>query len=110
MTIQESHNGVTGITDILQVNNIGDWGTGKSKYGMTKGENLSVTNSLYYGIRWLSSKGIKVTYNAETKQYEYSFKGWENAIGAYNGGGTTNYQNYVKQMKNESKKPISTDY
>jgi hypothetical protein len=110
MTIQESHAGVTGISDVMQVNNAGDWGAAKAKYGVTKGETPNVSNSLYYGIRWLSSKGMKVTYNAETKQYDYTFKGWGSAAGTYNGGGTKGYQNYVEKMVNESKPPTPADY
>ena len=73
---------------------------------MTKGETLSVTNSLYYGIRCLSWKGIKVTYNTKSPKYEYIFIGWGNSVGVYNGGGTRGY----RKMTEESKSPDPEDY
>ena len=58
--IQESHAALTS-SDIMTSNNPGDWGDGKLKsaYGMKKKEKMSVTNSLYYGIRILATKGFK---------------------------------------------------
>ncbi|MDR0507212.1 MAG: hypothetical protein LBH32_10435 [Dysgonamonadaceae bacterium] len=77
---------------------------------MTKDATHNVSNSLYYGIRWLSSKGIKVDHYKKTGISDFTFKGWGNAAGAYNGGGTKGYQNYVEQMVQESKRPTPADY
>ena len=104
--IQESHAALTS-SDIMTSNNPGDWGDGKLKsaYGMKKNEKMSVTNSLYYGIRILATKGFKggVKYDKKTGETSYEFKGWGNATNNFNGGGVRNYQNDVETMVRESK-------
>ena len=104
--IQESHAALTS-SDIMTSNNPGDWGDGKLKsaYGMKKKEKMSVTNSLYYGIRILATKGFKggVKYDKKTGETSYEFKGWGNATNNFNGGGVRNYQNDVETMVRESK-------
>ena len=104
--IQESHAALIS-SDIMTSNNPGDWGDGKLKsaYGMKKKEKMSVTNSLYYGIRILATKGFKggVKYDKKTGETSYEFKGWGNATNNFNGGGVRNYQNDVETMVRESK-------
>ena len=104
--IQESHAALTS-SDIMTSNNPGDWGDGKLKsaYGMKKNEKMSVTNSLYYGIRILATKGFKggVKYDKKTGETSYEFRGWGNATNNFNGGGVRNYQNDVETMVRESK-------
>lgn len=104
--IQESHAALTS-SDIMTSNNPGDWGDGKLKsaYGMKKKEKMSVTNSLYYSIRILATKGFKggVKYDKKTGETSYEFKGWGNATNNFNGGGVRNYQNDVETMVRESK-------
>lgn len=50
----------------------------KSAYGLKKNEKLSVTNSLYYGIRILATKGYRggVRYDNKTGKITYEFRGW----------------------------------
>ena len=106
IAIQEKHNGVTGFTDILSANNKGDFGKLKSKLGLTEdGPELSVSNSLYYGIRILASKGFKggVTYDKKTGDKTYTFQGWDEATKSFNGGGNEKYLDSVKKMVSDAK-------
>ena len=77
--IQESNAALTN-SDIMTSNNPKDWGDGKMKsaYGLKKNEKLSVTNSLYYGIRILATKGYRggVRYDNKTGKITYEFRGW----------------------------------
>ena len=104
--IQESNAALTN-SDIMTSNNPKDWGDGKMKsaYGLKKNEKLSVTNSLYYGIRILATKGYRggVRYDNKTGKITYEFRGWGNATNNYNGGGVQNYQNDVETMVREAK-------
>ena len=104
--IQESNAALTN-SDIMTSNYPGDWGDGKMKsaYGLKKNEKLNVTNSLYYGIRILATKGYKggVRYDKKTGKIIYEFRGWGNATNNYNGGGVQNYQNDVETMVREAK-------
>ena len=104
--IQESHAALTS-SDIMTSNNPGDWGDGKLKgaYGMKKTDKMNVSNSLYYGIRILATKGFKggIKYDKNTGKLSYEFKGWGSATNHFNGGGVKNYQNDVETMVNESK-------
>ena len=104
--IQESHAGLKS-QDIMTSNNPGDWGDGKLKeaYGMKKTDNLDVSNSLYYGIRILATKGFKggITYNKNTGKLSYEFRGWGSATNNFNGGGVKNYQKDVETMVKEAK-------
>lgn len=108
MSIQESHNGTTGIKDLLTANNPLDWDntkTLKKPYGMSKSMKLDENQSLYYGIRMLGSKGFKggVTYDGETGISTYTFQGWDSATKYYNWPGVKKYQEYIKTMIDESK-------
>ena len=66
---------------------------------------MSVTNSLYYGIRILATKGFKggVKYDKKQEKHHMSSKDGENATNNFNGGGVRNYQNDVETMVRESK-------
>ena len=112
ITIQESHAGTTGISDVMQSNVKGDWANFKTNYSLEKGRTPSVTNSLYSGIRILGTKGFKggVSYDKKSGQSTYTFQGWDCATKSYNGGGVRNYQENVKKMVDESKKPNSSNY
>ncbi len=112
MAIQESHNGTTGEADLLTVNNAGDFAKYKTAYGLTKGETVDENRSLYYGIRFLATKGFKggVTYDKKTGASTYTFQGWENATKYYNWPGVKKYQEYIKTMIDNSKTPALTDY
>ena len=104
--IQESHAALTS-PDIMTSNNPGDWGDGKLKgsYGMKKTDKMNVSNSLYYGIRILATKGFKggIKYDNKTGELSYEFQGWGSATNHFNGGGVKNYQKDVETMVNESK-------
>lgn len=114
ITVQESNAGTGGVTDIMQANVKGDWGTGemKSAYSLTQGGGATVTNSLFSGIRILATKGFKggVTYDSKTGKSPFNFQGWNNAVEQYNGGGTAGYQKSVLQMQQEAKKPNPSNY
>ncbi len=112
IAIQESHNGTTGVADIMTANNTGDFDPYKSAYGLTKGETMDVNRSLYLGIRFLATKGFRggITYDKKTGEKTYTFQGWFNAAGNYNGGGVKGYQGYVEEMFNNSRTPTSNDY
>jgi RHS repeat-associated protein len=115
MTIQESHAGITGITDVMQTNVGGDWDKGKlkPKYGLQKGVDPTVTNSLYAGIRILATKGFKggVTYDKKTGAQTFTFQGWFKAAAAYNSTkGTEGYKGFVETMINNSVTPTPSHY
>lgn len=83
---------------------------------MIKGEGVGVSNSLYYGIRLMAGKGfrggVSVEYDNKsgTTTTTYSFKGWLQAAGNYNGGGVEGYQDYIKTMLNNAVTPTPTNY
>ena len=98
IAIQESHCGQK-TTDILQANNKGDWSQFKSNYGFQEGIKPSVWKSLTGGIRILATKGYK---GGISGNGTYSFKGWESATKAYNGGGNKGYVGFVYEMYNKA--------
>jgi len=113
ISIQESHNGTTGVKDIMTANGVGsDFKPFKTKYGLSKSEKLDVNRSLYLGIRFLATKGFRngVTYDKKTGKKTYKFQGWFNAAGNYNGGGIEGYQGYVEEMFNFSITPVPDNY
>jgi RHS repeat-associated protein len=112
IAIQESHAGVNGEMDIMTANNAGDYDAYKTAYGLTKSTDVSATNSLYYGIRFLATKGFKggIEYDKNTGVKTFSFKGWLNAAGAYNGNGVKGYQGYIEKMYSNAKTPTPSDY
>ncbi len=83
---------------------------------MTKGMEISTTNSLFLGIRLMAGKGfrggIDVKYDNKngTTTTTYSFKGWLQAAGNYNGGGVKGYQDYIKAMINSAVAPTPSNY
>jgi hypothetical protein len=113
VSIQESNNGVSGNNDLLTANNKGDYDKYKAAYGLSKDEQVTTQNrSLYFGIRFIATKGFKggVQYDPTTGIKSYTFKGWLNAVGNYNGGGVPGYQKYVEIMYNNAKAPMSQNY
>lgn len=101
--MQESSLGVgANTTDIMQVNNKGDWNSVKATYGLTKGVTPNVSESLSAGIKLLATKGFAggVTYNKKTGASTYTFQGWSKAVGNYNGEGTAGYKENVLRMTN----------
>ncbi|MBX2925912.1 MAG: hypothetical protein KF746_27195 [Chitinophagaceae bacterium] len=119
VALQESHAGATGETDILTANNPGDWKatkTQKEPMGMTKGMEMNATNSLFLGIRLMAGKGFRGGVNVKydnkngTTTTTYSFKGWLQAAGNYNGGGVKGYQDYIKTMVNSAVPPTPSNY
>lgn len=119
VALQESHASTNGDVDILTCNNPGDWvktKTQKKPMGMTKGMGMSITNSLYFGLRLIAGKGfrggIDVKYDNKnmTTTITYSFKGWLQAAGNYNGGGVPDYQKFIKTMIESAVPPTSSNY
>jgi hypothetical protein len=106
IAMQETHVGKK--DDILQCNNLGDWDPVKIKYGLVKGESPSVALSLNVGIRYLVTKGTKNS--VKNGSLSFSFRGWFNAIDAWNGGGTKGYSKFVQKMVDESVTPKKGDY
>ena len=110
VAMQESHLGVLGDNDIMTANNKGDWPDGekmKPALGLNKGDKLSTTNSLYYGIRIMAGKGFKGGVDGKGG---YTFQGWDKAVGNYNGNGTEGYSGYVNSMFNNSTTPNTDNY
>ena len=110
VAMQESNIGITGIDDIMTANNPGDFQVAaklKSAYGLTKDTKLSETNSLYFGIRLIASKGFRGGIDGKGG---FVFQGWDKATNNYNGGGTKGYQGYVNTMKEETTTPECTNY
>ena len=112
--LQESggHQAIFSSGDMMQMNNPGDWATGKTKYlGMKQGDKLTPEQTLthalhraYYkgedtkpmgpdgalaGPEWYptsrGSKGVKVG------GYQSTFVGWKKGLTKYNGGGVADY-------------------
>jgi RHS repeat-associated protein len=118
VALQESHAGATGVADLLTANNPGDWKatrTQKEPLGMTKAMDVDQTNSLYLGIRLMAGKGfrggVNVKYNDDkTVTTTYTFKGWLQAAGNYNGGGVPGYQGYISTMFNSATTPTPSNY
>jgi len=112
MTIQESHAGTTGVTDVMQTNVKGDWASVKTNYGLTKGGGADVATSISAGISILASKGFKggVTYDKSTGASTFTFQGWNSAVKSYNGGGVAGYGQSVNNMVNNSRKATPNDY
>ena len=119
MIIQESHAGASGRTDLLTVNNPLDWKAKSSvaHYGIEKYTKLTASESLYYGIRVLASKGYKggisVEYRDSGKTLVKTFnqyKNWTDAIRKFNGGGVDGYETYIEKQVSNSRKPLPTDY
>ncbi|MBP6757552.1 MAG: RHS repeat-associated core domain-containing protein, partial [Bacteroidia bacterium] len=112
VAMQESNVGADGVKDIMTANNNGDSDKYKLKYGLTKGTKVGTNNSLYYGIRFLATKGFKggIKYNSSTGKKTYKFQGWFNAAGNYNGGGEENYQWYIEEMYKNAEKPTPSNY
>ncbi|MBV7534034.1 RHS repeat domain-containing protein, partial [Chitinophaga sp. sic0106] len=111
--IQESNNGISGNSDLLTANNKGDYGKYKAAYGLAREENVTSQNrSLYLGIRFIATKGFKggIQYDPATGAKKYTFKGWMNATGSYNGGGVLMYQKYIETMYNNAISPTPQNY
>jgi len=115
MSMQESHIGTQGASDILTANNPKDWKatyTLKQAYGMTKSDKLSASNSLYYGLRMAASNGFKggVKVDEKTGAKSFTFFGWEHAFKYYNWPGVKGYEKYIGAMVQEAKDPTPADY
>jgi hypothetical protein len=65
--VQESNNGITSI-DVMTANNKKDTDVYKTTYGLTKEETMNFNRSIYFGIRFLATKGFKrgITYDEKT--------------------------------------------
>ena len=110
IAMQESTLGVNGATDLMTANNPDDWAANykmKEPYGLSKDTKLSETNSLYYGIRILATKGFK--FGSDGKG-NFKFGGWDHATKYFNYPGTKGYENYVKTMEDNAKTPDCSNY
>jgi RHS repeat-associated protein len=119
VAMQESAvgNSPSGTTDVMQTNNGGDWGSGfKGNYGLEKGVSPDAKTSISAGIDILATKGFKggITFDAKTGAQTFTFKGWNSAIGNYNGGGAAkhgqDYSGSVNTMVTNSQKPKPENY
>jgi hypothetical protein len=99
VAMQESHIGVTGVDDIMTANSPLDWSSKdklKPAYGLTKDMKLSPTNSLYYGIRVMASKGFRGGIDGKGG---FTFQGWDDAVKNYNGEEQKGIRDMLKQCK-----------
>ena len=104
IAMQESAIGHGGIKDVMQVNVGADWNEFKSKYGLSRGGATNFNLSINAGILVLATKGFKdgIDYNKTTGESTFKFQGWDKAVKAYNGGGTTGYFRSVIDMLDNS--------
>lgn len=113
-----------GTQDIMQCNVYfnaaeNDWGDGyKSVLGLTKDGSAHPRLSIYAGIRLMAGNGFSSTPNwandgkGTISSRNFTFRGWENAIIKYNGGGALKYgQTYdVMKLYNSSTTPKASNY
>lgn len=98
-------NGVfkTGTTDVMQVNNSGDWGADKSAVGLTNGQTMTPETSINAGVKWLFLKGLSSNASGVSNWRNGQGGNWDDAVQRYNGGGDKNYlqkvQNNVNNMQ-----------
>ncbi|MFC4230619.1 RHS repeat-associated core domain-containing protein [Parasediminibacterium paludis] len=120
IAMQESGEGtdakMNGKKDVMQVNNgvsnFQDYSPYKANYGLSKGTVPDPVTSINAGIKDLATKGFKggIGYDALTGASTFTFKGWNNAIKNYNGGGVATYQSSVLKMISNSTLPKVENY
>ncbi|WP_345766303.1 MULTISPECIES: hypothetical protein [Chryseobacterium] len=113
-SMQESHAGTNG--SILQVNNNGDFTPDKTAIGITKGATFSTNKEINLSIRYAIGKGFSSSPNyskdgsGKIISRNWSWRGWNEAIKGYNGGGVKGYEKYIQTMLNQSRTPKPSNY
>ncbi len=109
MALEESKAGTytegagTGTTDVMQVNNSGDWATEKTRVGLTQSQTMTPNASIKASIKWLYLKGM--TSDDKGKMNWGNKNGtWNHAVRKYNGGGNPNYKEEVMGMYDDANK------
>ncbi|MCL9807719.1 RHS repeat-associated core domain-containing protein, partial [Flavobacterium amniphilum] len=112
IVMQESTMGKDDSKDIATANNPLDKGKYKNAYNLYEANLMNKNNSLYFGIRFLATKGFRkgVTYDRKTGKKTFTFQGWSKAAGNYNGGGIEGYQEFIEDMINNSFSPTPDNY
>lgn len=106
MTLTETQGGTvkgasgTGLTDVMQVNNKGDWAAEKSSVGLSKGETMTPQSSINAGIKWLFLKGMSSNAQGVMNWRNGQNGDWSSAVSSYNGGGDPKYSQKVQDKLN----------
>lgn len=90
----------TGTTDVMQVNNSGDWAAGKAQVGLSNGQAMTPGTSINAGVKWLFLKGMGSDSQGVMNWRNGQGGDWSNAVSAYNGGGDPNYAKKVQDKEN----------
>ncbi len=104
MIIQESQGGTytggagTGTTDIMQVNNRGDWVDQKAQVGLTKGQAMTPETSVNAGVKWLFLKGMGSNSKGVMNWRSGKNGDWFDAVSRYNGNPKIDYVGDVKKI------------
>lgn len=91
----------TGTTDIMQVNNKGDWSELKSQLGLSYGQTMTPQSSVRAGIGLLFLKSMSAN-----NDKVMNFSSWN--VSGYNGGGNPSYSAEVQKFLN-SMTPASSN-
>lgn len=100
----------TGKTDVMQVNNSGDWSAGKAQVGLTKGQVMTPESSINAGVKWLFVKGMGSDGKGVMNWRNGQGGDWSNAVSSYNGGGDPNYSKKVQDKVNTMTPAQATNY
>ena len=95
VAVESAHNASAYASDPMQVNNSGDWAPRKAHYGLTQGVAPGQYLGILAGIQWLSYKA----YRDDSTGARASFRGWDEAVTRYNGGGDPNYLSKVQAAR-----------
>jgi len=95
VAVESGHNASVYASDPMQVNNPGDWDPRKAQYGLTQGVAPGQYLGIMAGIQWLIYK----SYRYDSTGAAVSFRGWDEAVTRYNGGGDPNYLSKVQAAR-----------
>ena len=103
MGTDPGHGSNNGQQDIMQANvwynaKKNDWSDSKKQFGLTKQGGATPAQSVHAGIGILFQKGLYTNAKGKT-----TFRGWNEAVKRYNGGGNPNYQKEVLSFYNSAK-------
>ena len=103
MGTDPGHGSNNGLQDIMQANvwysaKSNDWSESKKQFGLTKQGGATPAQSVHAGIGILFQKGLCTNVQGRT-----TFRGWDEAVKRYNGGGNPNYLREVKSFYNSAK-------
>lgn len=103
MGTDPGHGSNNGKKDIMQANvwysaKSNDWSDSKKQFGLTKQGGATPAQSVHAGIGILFQKGLCTNAQGQT-----TFRGWNEAVKRYNGGGNPNYLKEVLSFYHSAK-------